>query len=87
MLGYVNFTLVAGEVNSWKPDPVIFQQALQLAGATASETIYVGDNYYADIIGAQRAGIQPVLLDPDSLFPDADCEIIRRIEEISSLLV
>ncbi len=86
LLGFVHFTLAAGEVNSWKPDPGIFQQALQLAAATAPEAIYVGDNYYADIVGAQRAGIRPVLLDPDLLFPDADCEVILGIEEVSSLL-
>ncbi len=86
LLGYVNFTLAAGEVNSWKPDPGIFHKALGMAGAAASETVYVGDNYYADILGAQRAGIRPVLLDPESIFPDADCEVIHRIEEIASLL-
>ena len=87
LMRYVKFTLAAGEVNSWKPDPGIFHEALRLAGATAAETVYIGDNYYADILGAQRAGIRPVLLDPESIFPDADCEVIQCIEEISSLFV
>jgi HAD superfamily hydrolase (TIGR01549 family) len=86
LLEYVNFTVAAGEVNSWKPDPGIFREALRLAEAAATETIYVGDNYYADILGAQRVGIRPVLLDPDTLFPDAECEVIQRIEEVSGLI-
>jgi len=48
--------------------------------------MYVGDNYFADIIGSQRAGLMPVLYDPISLFPDADCVVIKSFAEIPELL-
>ncbi len=84
---YVHFTLAAGEAKSWKPDPGIFAHALNMAGVAAEETFYIGDNYYADVIGAQRAGIHPVLLDPDNVFsPDIDCDVIRSLPEIDRLL-
>jgi HAD superfamily hydrolase (TIGR01549 family) len=83
--GYFEFTLAAGEVNSWKPDVVIFQHAVQRAGTCPECTVYVGDNYYADVVGAQRAGLQPVLLDPDGLFPDAECPVICSLGELGEI--
>ena len=83
---YFQFFLAGGEVNSYKPDLLIFERALELAGTSAQETMYVGDNYFADIIGSQRAGLMPVLYDPISLFPDADCMVIKSFAEIPALL-
>jgi HAD superfamily hydrolase (TIGR01549 family) len=83
---YFQFFLAAGEVNSFKPDPFIFEHALELAGTSASETMYVGDNYFADILGSRRAGLKPVLYDPISLFPNADCAVIKSFAEIPALL-
>jgi HAD superfamily hydrolase (TIGR01549 family) len=84
--GYFELALFAGEINSWKPDPQIFHDALKKLDTTARQTAYVGDNYYADIIGAQRAGVNPVLLDPEGVFPDADCPVIKSIEDLLVLI-
>lgn len=83
---YFDFALVAGEVDSWKPSPQIFRHALQRLGTTAEETLYIGDNYYADILGAQSAGLRPVLIDPTGLFPEADCPVIRSLSELTPLV-
>jgi putative hydrolase of the HAD superfamily len=83
---YFQFFLAGGEINSFKPDALIFERALELAGTSAQETMYVGDNYFADIVGAQRAGLMPVLYDPISLFPDATCAVIKSFAEIPALL-
>jgi putative hydrolase of the HAD superfamily len=83
---YFEFFLSGGEINSFKPDTLIFERALELAGTSAQETMYIGDNYFADIIGSQRAGLMPVLYDPRSLFPEADCAIIKSFAEIPALL-
>ena len=83
---FFQFALAAGEVNSWKPEPGIFQHALGLLGAQAAQTIYVGDNYFADILGAANAGLRPVLLDPDGLFPEAACPVISSLGELLELL-
>lgn len=84
---YFDFMYVAAEVNAWKPDPSIFARALSESGSEPHEAVYIGDNYYADIVGAQRAGIQPILLDPEEIFPDADCTVIRNLEELEPLLI
>jgi HAD superfamily hydrolase (TIGR01549 family) len=83
---FFEFALAAGALNSWKPDPAIFQHALELLGLQAHEAVYVGDNYYADVIGAENAGLKPVLLDPENIFPEADCPVIRDLGELLGLL-
>jgi HAD superfamily hydrolase (TIGR01549 family) len=86
MDGYFQFLLAGGEVNSYKPDRLIFERALELAGTSALETMYIGDNYFADVIGARRSGLMPVLYDPISLFPDAECTVIKSFAEVHKLL-
>jgi len=83
---YFSFSLAGGEVQSFKPDTHIFDQGLKRAGINADEAIYIGDNYYADIIGSRKAGLLPVLYDPGVLFPDAECDVIRSFRELHSLL-
>jgi len=83
---YFNFAVAAGEVGSWKPDTGIFQHALKIAGATPATTIYVGDNYYADAIGALKAGLHPVLIDPERLFPEATCLVLERLDGLLDIL-
>jgi HAD superfamily hydrolase (TIGR01549 family) len=83
---YFDFTLAGGEVNTWKPKPGIFQAALDRAGARPEQAVYVGDNYYADIVGARNAGIQPILLDPHDHFPGADCPVIHSLAELQDVL-
>jgi HAD superfamily hydrolase (TIGR01509 family) len=80
------FTLCAGQAGSWKPDPGIFRQAVALAGCAPEACVYVGDNYYADIQGAAAAGLQPILIDPAGLFPEALCPVISALGELEMAL-
>jgi putative hydrolase of the HAD superfamily len=86
MNGYFKFSLAGGEINHFKPDREIFEHALELAGTSAQETIYVGDNYFADVLGARRAGLMPVLYDPVSLFPEPECAVIKSFAELPKLI-
>lgn len=83
---FFQFSLAGGEVDAFKPEPEIFLHALKRADVTAQETVYVGDNYYADVIGSRRAGLIPVLYDPNGLFPEADCDRITSFEELIPLI-
>lgn len=83
---HFDLLLAAGEINIWKPAPAIFQHALQRLEISPAQAVYVGDNFYADVIGARGAGLLPILLDPDGIFPDADCPVIQRLSEIPGLL-
>jgi putative hydrolase of the HAD superfamily len=82
---YIDFNLTAGEANSWKPDPGIFVEAILRLQVSPAEVLYVGDNYYADVIGARSAGLRPVLLDPDGVFPEVECEVIHALHDLINL--
>jgi HAD superfamily hydrolase (TIGR01549 family) len=81
-----DFSLAAGEVNVFKPNPGVFAHGLQRVHLSAQEVIYVGDNYYADVVGARNAGLQPVLYDPLGIFPDPDCATIKSFDELNSII-
>lgn len=83
---YFSFSLAAGEVQSFKPDVRIFERALEIAKTPAQQAMYIGDNYFADIVGSLRAGLMPVLFDPKTLFPEADCAVIQTFAELPDLL-
>ncbi len=82
---YFDFWLSADQVNSWKPDQKIFNHALQLAGVNANQVIFVGDNYFTDIVGSRNAGMTPVLLDVQNIFEHPDCLVINAHNQILDL--
>ena len=83
---FFDFSIAAGEVQVWKPDPGLFEHALKRAGVAAQQAIYVGDNYFADVVGSRSAGLTPVLLDPLGIFPEADCLTIKTFDELKAIL-
>ena len=54
----VDAVVVSEEFGVNKPDPAIFNHALNLIGASPSETLFVGDNTVADIGGAIGVGMR-----------------------------
>ncbi len=57
---YFTVVVSAEDVNTRKPDPKVFQHALDLANASKEESIIIGDDYIADIEGALHFGIQAI---------------------------
>jgi putative hydrolase of the HAD superfamily len=51
-----------------KPDVRLFQHALAALGLRPAECLFVGDVYYVDVLGANRAGIAAIHLDPYGLY-------------------
>ena len=45
-----------------KPEPPLYEQALQRLGTEAASTLMIGDRLETDILGARRAGIAGLLL-------------------------
>ena len=86
LTSFFEFSLAAGEVGIYKPEPGVFEHALKHANLNASEVAYVGDNYFADIVGARRAGLRPVLYDPKGIFPEANCTTIKSFDELKSVI-
>src|SRR5512143_3946712 len=70
-------TMAGGALRMWKPEPQLFLHACEKLNVAPAEAIYIGDNYFADVVGARRAGLLPVLYDPRGIFDDPGCPILR----------
>ncbi len=65
------FIIVSEAAGYAKPDPRIFQDALNLTGlASPEQVMFVGDNPRADIDGAKRFGMQTAWVRRGRQFPD-----------------
>ena len=74
-LPHLDFVLDSSVVGVEKPDPRIFRMALEQAGVTPGEAVYVGDLYSIDVLGARAIGMDAVLLDPGACWGDRDCPV------------
>ncbi len=84
---YLDVIVTSEEAGADKPNPVIFQAALQRAGVDASEAIHVGDQYKIDVVGARGVGINPILIDRYNFYPEVrDCPRIRSLIELADYL-
>lgn len=57
---FFSHVVLSESAGALKPDKQIFDYALQLNNAKATETIMIGDSYVADIAGARNAGIDQI---------------------------
>ena len=66
-----------------KPDPRLFQLALEQSRAEAATTVHVGDLYHVDVAGARRAGLREgILFDMAGLYEGVDCPRVRSLAEL-----
>ncbi len=79
---YFDQIIDSGVVGYEKPDRRIFQAALRAMGAEAAESLYVGDIYAIDYVGATTAGMQGVLIDPDGAYRDWKAPCIQRLSDL-----
>src|SRR5690606_17187382 len=83
---HMDFFLTASQLGAFKPDKLIFLRMLEFLGLSREQVLYVGDNYYADIMGARAAGLQCLLLNWNGLYEDPDCDQITAIQDLLDLL-
>jgi HAD superfamily hydrolase (TIGR01549 family) len=86
LISYFDAVIDSHIVGFEKPDPRIFQHALDVSGAVAERTLYVGDIYRIDVVGARSAGLHAILLDPYSDWPDLDCPKIPNLLALSKMI-
>lgn len=75
-----------------KPNPSIFEKALELMKANVNETIMIGDTYETDIVGAKNFGIKSIYIEGVQSNPNIDSkpdytfknlgEVLEKIDEI-----
>jgi len=69
-----------------KPDPRIFEIALERLGVSPDRAVHVGDTPAADVDGARAAGVTPVLVDPFDDHPDTDVLRVASLAAFAALL-
>ena len=73
-----------------KPDPRIFEIAMEKAGCYNEQIIHIGDNLVTDVMGAQRVGITSVWLNRENypnqtpIVPDYEVDNLTQLLEILS---
>lgn len=76
----------SGVVGFEKPRAEIFEAALKAMKARADKSVYVGDVYSVDYIGASRAGMQAVLFDVAGAYRDRAEPRLGSLEQLESWL-
>jgi HAD superfamily hydrolase (TIGR01549 family) len=84
---YLDLVLDSHEEGVEKPDPRIFEIALERSQADRRATIHCGDIYHIDVVGARAAGLPAVLLDSAGLYVDADCPRVASLPEFADRLL
>lgn len=68
--------------NAHKPSTKNYFRAMEQMGTTVENTIFVGDQLFTDIYGANRAGIRTILVEP--IHPKEEIQIVvkRYLEKV-----
>ena len=77
--------LVSDEIGINKPQPGIFNIALERNGVSADEAIMIGDSYSSDIQGAKNAGIDQIWLHQGPTDETATY-IVPRLQDVLPIL-
>jgi putative hydrolase of the HAD superfamily len=76
----------SGLVGQEKPNPAIFEAAVRSLGVSAGNSLYLGDVYSVDYLGATGFGIHSVLFDVPGAYKDRGLPRVESLEEFEALL-
>ncbi|MFZ1158160.1 MAG: HAD family hydrolase [Candidatus Sulfotelmatobacter sp.] len=76
----------SGIVGQEKPHPAVFEAALLAMRAQAAESLYVGEVYSVDYVGARNVGMQAILFDVAGAYRDRGVERVESLQELERWL-
>jgi len=76
----------SGNVGHEKPHPAIFEAALNKMKADPADSLYVGDVYSVDYVGAHEAGMQAVLFDVAGTYKERELPRVESLQDLESWL-
>ena len=84
---YVDELIVSEDAGVSKPDPGIFELALERAGVPAAEAVMVGDSWVNDIEGARAVGIRAIWFNRTGApVPDPAVPVLERLQPAGAVL-
>ena len=87
--GYIDELVVSEEAGVSKPEPRIFQIALERLGCRPEQVVMIGDSWAADVVGAKAAGIRAIWFNPlghERPADDPAVEELRSLEPVEDAL-
>jgi HAD superfamily hydrolase (TIGR01549 family) len=88
---YFQASVAAHRFGCAKPDPAIFHAACAALGVEPDEALYVGDDLFIDVEGAQKAGLRAAWMNreglkpktalPDTIRPDVVCSTLYELHQ------
>lgn len=76
----------SGIVGKEKPHPAIFEAALQSLGVGADESLFTGDVYAVDYLGATQVGMHSIVFDVVGAYKDKGLPRVESLEELEAQL-
>lgn len=80
--GFFQTITDSGRVGHEKPDPRIFAAAIASIGADPARSLYIGDIYSVDYVGAKNAGMEALLLDRAGVYEDTPHLRVDSLEKV-----
>jgi len=83
---HFDHVIASVELGVRKPAREIFEYSLRRLETTAARSIYVGDSYEADYVGALSSGIRCLLIDPRHEAPIRSADRLDSILDLSRVM-
>lgn len=83
---YFDQVITSEKVGVKKPNPKIFEYAMDISGANVHESIMIGDNFEADILGAMNVGMQVVFCKFNGEVATKEVPMVDNLIELKELL-
>lgn len=86
LLPFFDQVITSEKVGVKKPNPLIFRHAMDIAGAGAHESVMIGDNFEADILGAMNVGMQAIFCKFNGEIATEEVPAIDNLSELKMYL-
>lgn len=78
--------VISGLEGVEKPDPMIYETALERAGVRGAAAVHVGDSPALDVRPASQVGMKTILVDRGGRYPDAGGERVRSLTQVLAVV-
>ena len=86
LLPFFDKIITSEKVGVKKPNPKIFHYAMEMTGASSAESIMIGDNFEADILGARNVGMHTIFCEFNGEVATEEVATISNLIELKELL-
>lgn len=84
--GFFDPVVISTRAGAAKPQAAIFDHALAHHRLAPEHAVHIGDSYEMDILGAEAAGLQPVLIDRRAEAAGSHAHLVTSLTQLPALL-